>query len=377
MSATLEIQRFRLWDKLKEKRIPFEFDLEVTARCNFDCRHCYVNVPADDRDVQQRELSLEEISTIADQAVDLGALWCLVTGGEPLLRKDFNELYLILKRKGLLLSVFTNASLVTKEHVKLFREYPPRDLEVSVYGVSAETYERVTRRPGSYAAFRRGLVLLQDGAIKVRLKAMILRSNAHEFAEITSFCREKTKDYFRFDPFLHLRYDGDPRRNEEIRAERLSAAEIAAIEQADKERAASLRKNCTELIKLGWDHAECHHLFHCGTGRSSFAVSYNGLFRLCPSLWAPACVYDLCKGSLADAWINFVPKIRDMRSGRREFLDSCHVCPIMNLCLCCPARAHLECGELDGHVDYFCEVAHARAEAIPNNANPTSLLPAP
>jgi len=132
MSATLEIQRFRLWDKLKEKRIPFEFDLEVTARCNFDCRHCYVNVPADDRDVQQRELSLEEISTIADQAVDLGALWCLVTGGEPLLRRDFNELYLILKRKGLLLSVFTNASLVTKEHVKLFREYPPRDLEVSV-----------------------------------------------------------------------------------------------------------------------------------------------------------------------------------------------------------------------------------------------------
>ena len=148
--------------KLADRRVPLSFDLELTARCNNDCRHCYINLPAGDLEARQNELSLAEISDIADQAVDLGALWCLVTGGEPLLRQDFAEIYLMLKRKGLLVSVFTNACLVTEEHVALFKNYPPRDLEVTVYGITQETYERVTRRPGSYAAFRRGLDLLLE-----------------------------------------------------------------------------------------------------------------------------------------------------------------------------------------------------------------------
>jgi radical SAM protein with 4Fe4S-binding SPASM domain len=370
MPGTLEIQQFPLWKKLEDKNVPFSFDLEVTARCNFYCRHCYINLPAGDRDAQQRELSLEEIGAIADQAVALGALWCLITGGEPLLREDFPEIYLMLKRKGLLLSVFTNAGLVTEEHVKLFRKYPPRDIEVTVYGASAGTYERVTRRSGSYAAFRRGLDLLQAGGVKVRLKAVALRSNVHEWREIARFCRTHTKDYFRFDPLLHLRYDGDPLRNEEIRAERLSADEIAAIEQADEERANLLREGCNELIQPQLDHAGCNHLFHCGAGHGSFNVSYDGLFRLCSSLWDRACVYDLRKGgSLADALNNFVPKVRDMRSSRNQFLESCYACSIVNLCLWCPAQAHLECGELDCHVDYFCQVAHARANAITKAVN--------
>ena len=61
-----------------------------------------------------------------------------------------------------------------------------------MYGVSAETYEAVTRRPGSYAAFRRGLDLLLDGGVKVRLKAMALRSNVHELPEIARSAARRT-----------------------------------------------------------------------------------------------------------------------------------------------------------------------------------------
>ena len=191
---------FHLWEKLEARRRPLSFDLEVTARCNNDCRHCYINLPAGDREARATELSLEEITRIAGEAVSLGAVWCLLTGGEPLLRDDFSEIYLALKRLGLLVSVFTNACLVTPEHVELFKQYPPRDLEVSVYGVTPATYEAVTRRPGSFAAFRRGLDLLLAAGVKVRLKAMALRANVHELPEIARFCRARTKDYFRFDP---------------------------------------------------------------------------------------------------------------------------------------------------------------------------------
>jgi len=193
-ASKLEIQEFALWDKLKSKRAPLSFELEITGRCNLDCRHCYINLPSNDPQARSGELTPREIDAIADQAVSMGTIWVLLSGGEPLLRGDFPEIYLSLKRKGLLVSVFTNATLVRDEHIALFRKYPPRDIEVTVYGASPETYERVTRRPGSFAAFLSGLNRLLESDVKVRLKAMALRSNFHELPAIAAFCRARTKD---------------------------------------------------------------------------------------------------------------------------------------------------------------------------------------
>ncbi len=360
---------YELWQRAK--RIPMDFDIEITPRCNNDCTHCYINLPAGDETARAAELTLTEIDHIASQAVQLGALWCLVSGGEPLLRKDFNEIYVLLKRKGLLVSVFTNACLVTPEHVALFKKYPPRDIEVTVYGATEATYERVTRKKGSFAAFRRGLKLLLDAGLKVRLKAMALRSNAHELPEIARFCREFTSDYFRFDPQLHLRYDGNAERNAEIRAERLSPAEVVALEQADDERREKLETHCAELITAEMEH-DCNHLFHCGAGMNSFSVTYDGKFRLCSSLHHPDTLYDLRAGTLAEAWNDFVPRVRDLRSDDPQFLAGCRVCPISNLCLWCPAHAHLESGRMDAWNAFFCEVAHARADSIMKGAHQLS-----
>jgi radical SAM protein with 4Fe4S-binding SPASM domain len=358
------LPEFSLWERMKKAGACLSFELEITARCNNNCRHCYINLTAADPEAKRKELSLREIKRIADQAAELGAVWCLITGGEPFLRKDFPDIYTCLKKKGLLVSVFTNAALINPQHIDLFKKYPPRDIEVTVYGVTPETYEAVTRAPGSFAAFTRGLNLLLENGIKVRFKAMALRSNAHELPEIARFCRQRTKDYFRFDPWLHLRFDRDPVRNEEIRSERLSAEEFVAIEQADPERSQALRNSCHKLIMPEAEHIDCNHLFHCGAGKGSFCVSYEGFLRLCSSLWHPECIYDLKKGALADAWRNFVPQVRDMRSDKQDFLDRCRKCPIINLCLWCPAHAYLEAGAMDTPVEYFCRVAQARAKSL-------------
>jgi len=355
---------FPLWIKMQQNRSVTSFDLEITARCNNNCRHCYINLSAGDVRAKLKELSFKQIKDIIDQSTDLGALWCLLTGGEPLLREDFFDIYLYLKKKGLLVSVFTNATLITDKHIHIFKQYPPRDIEVTVYGVTKETYERVTRIIGSYEAFIKGLTLLLESGIKVRFKAMAFRSNVHELPGIAKFCRDRTKDYFRFDPLLHLRFDGDQRRNAVIKSERLSAEEIAKIEKADPERYSELERSCDKLIIPEFKHCQCDHLFHCGAGNGGFNVSYEGYFRLCSSLWHKDCVCDLKKVKLRDAWKTLVPKVREMRSRNEEFLKKCRKCSIINLCLWCPAHAHLEAGELDAPVDYFCEVAHARADAL-------------
>ena len=363
-TSSMKLPGFSLWEKMRSERKVFSFDIEITARCNHNCRHCYINLPVTDKEAQKKELSFAEIKKIIDKAASLGALWCIITGGEPLLREDFSDIYMYFKKKGLLVSVFTNATLITEEHIKLFKEYPPRDIEVTVYGVTKDTYEKICRKPGSFDAFMNGLNLLLHNGIRVRFKAMALRSNMHELPQIARFCRERTRDYFRFDPFLHLRLDGNPLRNQEIESERLSPTEITAIEKADPERFQAMKNTCDRLINPEFSNITCNHLFHCGAGNRSFAVSYDGFFRLCCSLQHPDCIYDLRKGSLTEAWQDFAPKVRDMRSNNEKFLETCRKCELVNLCMWCPARCHLETGELDKQVEYFCEIAHARAAAL-------------
>jgi radical SAM protein with 4Fe4S-binding SPASM domain len=329
-----------------------------------NCTHCYINLPAGDQEAQTKELTKDEILAIAREAAGMGAVWCLITGGEPLIREDFSEIYMGLKRLGLLVAVFTNATIINEEHIALFKKYPPRDIEITVYGVTKETYEAVTRRAGSFERFMNGLNALITNGIRVRFKAMAIQANLHEQQAIADFCRARTKDYYRFDPQLHLRFDGNKERNKEICAQRLTPEQIVMLEKSDEKRINAMHKECDTLINEEFTHYGCDHLFHCGAGNGSFNVSYDGRFRLCSSLWADGTTYDLRKGTLADAWENLVPHVRDLRSKRKEFLESCRKCALVNLCLWCPAHAHLETGMMDGSTPYFCEVAHRRAENI-------------
>lgn len=128
------------------------------------------------------------------------------------------------------------------------------------------------------------------------LKAMALRSNVRELRAIADFCRERTRDFFRFDPFLQMRIDGNEEKNEKIRDERLSPDEITAIEQADPERSAAVKKKCGMLEISIPSQGLDNRLFQCSAGNDSFAVSYNGLFHPCSSLRHPDCLFDLRRG---------------------------------------------------------------------------------
>ena len=358
-----DLSSFDLWAKMRRSRSLLSFDLELTARCNCDCRHCYINLPAGDSAAKKKELTLKEIESIADDAVSLGAVWCLLTGGEPLLRPDFSDIYLMLKKKGLLLSIFTNAVCLTEDHVRLFSAYPPRDIEVTVYGATRETYESVTRTPGSFDAFRRGLARLLKSGLKIRLKAMALRSNMSEFEDIIRFCKNVTKDYFRFDYFLQLRLDGDKKRNRDILGERISDADILQLETMEAQRFRVMEKQCEKEFEPEPPQKDDDFIFHCSAGEKDFTVGYDGTFRLCPVLVHPDCVYDLRKGSLKDAWAEFVPRVLGLRSSRKEYMDHCRICPLVHVCVWCPAHGYLETGHLDVYVPAFCRLAEARMAA--------------
>lgn len=357
---TIPIHLHPLWNRAKEKRTLLSLSLELTARCNNNCSHCYINLPANDIKAKAGEISLEAIKAIIDESVSLGTLWVLLSGGEPLLREDFIDIYLYLKQKGMLVSVFTNATLINDEHIDLFKKYPPREIEISVYGATPETHGRVTRK-NTYAAFLNGIERLKAANIPFLLKTTVLRSNSHELEGIAAFCKTHSDLPFRFDPFLHLRLDRDPVRNQEIMDQRVNIQDILKMETDDPARFNALKRQCADLrAQKGSQEDNPGKLFRCVAGINSCCIAHDATLKLCSSLVHRDCVYDLNKGSLTDGWQSFLPGVRGLNSTSKSYLESCGSCKLHDLCMWCPALCDLETGSLDRQVLFFCDMAKAR-----------------
>ena len=132
-----------LHQKGRRLGLPVAGNFELTARCNFRCPMCYVHMTQEQIDATGRELTAEQWLSIARAARDKGMIFALLTGGEPLLRKDFFEIYDGMKQMGLLISINSNGSLLSGDVLERFLKDPPFRFNVSLYGGSNETYARM------------------------------------------------------------------------------------------------------------------------------------------------------------------------------------------------------------------------------------------
>ncbi|MGD2024019.1 MAG: radical SAM protein, partial [Desulfobacterales bacterium] len=143
-----------------KKRVPLTGTIELTRRCNNSCVHCCNNLPLHDQSARQNEMSTAEHFRILDEIAAAGCLWILFTGGEILARKDFLDIYTYAKQQGFLITLFTNGILITPDIADYLVELPPFYIEITLYGHSRQTYEKVTGIPGSYDRCMRGIRLL-------------------------------------------------------------------------------------------------------------------------------------------------------------------------------------------------------------------------
>ncbi len=228
----------RLKRQVGDRRVPLGGTLELTHRCNNRCRHCFNNLRSDDAPALGRELSTREVARILDEAAALGCVWVLLTGGETLLRPDFRDIYDHARGLGLLVTLFTNGTLVTPELADHLDRQRPFSVEITLYGATRETYERVTANPGSYDACLRGIRLLRERGLPLKLKSTVSTLNRHEIAAMKRLAEDDLGLPFRFDALLNPRCDGRPG----PLALRLTAEEVVALDLADPARAEALRE---------------------------------------------------------------------------------------------------------------------------------------
>ena len=340
----------RLREKIAGKRLPLSGSLELTFRCNLKCVHCYLG-DARHGIPEKEELSYPEISALVDQIVDEGCLWLLLTGGEPLLRPDFLDIYTYAKRKGLLITLFTNGTLVTPQMADYLQQWRPFRIEISLYGRTKETYEKVTGVPGSYERCLRGIDLLLERGLPLRLKTVAITLNKHEISATKEYADGLGLSFY-FDPLINPGLDGEAGPT----TFRLTPEEVLELDLADVERADELRGFCDRMQRPA---SEPEYTYVCGAGIRSFHIDPYGKLSLC--LVSRSRSYGLREGSFHEGWHEFLPQVRYHKAGDHYV---CSRCELISLCGQCPGWAELEHGDQQAKVEFLCRVAHLRAETL-------------
>lgn len=333
-------------------RLPLDGSLDLTYRCNNNCRHCWLRIPAHSQE-KNRELTLEELKQIADEARQMGCRTWHISGGEPMLRPDFMEIFDYLTSRSIFYSLNTNGTLITPQIARLMTRKGSK--MVALYGATAEVHDHVTRQAGSFAATMQAFAYLKEAGASFIVQIIPIRANFHQYEEMVKLAQSLSPHYRIGAPWLFLSACGSAQRNAEIRRQRLDPKEVILLDQPDLgyEDWATAESECTCQAEV----AEDRLLSRCISERREFHIDPYGKLGLCCFIKDPGLRYDLRSGSFQEAWDRFLPALADHVRGGREYLENCGACELRPHCRWCDVYSYLEHRRHGAKVQYLCQVA--------------------
>ncbi|MGA2920935.1 MAG: radical SAM protein [Candidatus Sulfotelmatobacter sp.] len=337
------------------QRVPMQVSIEVTRRCPLECQHCYNNLPMGDQDARSRELTTEEHFRMLDELVDMGCFWLLYTGGEIFARKDFLEIYTYAKKKGFLITLFTNGTLINEKIADYLVAWPPFAIEITLYGRTRETYEALTAIPGSYDRCLRGIKLLRERGLPLKLKTVATSINKHEIFAMKQFAEQELCVEFKFDGQINPRIDC----SQSPLAVRLMPEEVVALDFHAPERIDEYRRLAERDVVNPPNGMQSETVYSCGGGMNSFAVNAYGEIGIC--VISQQDTFSIRGAGVRQVWEE---SLLHLRTRKRTRITKCVRCRIQSLCGMCPANGEMENGDRESPVEFLCNVAHLRAAAI-------------
>lgn len=343
-----------LHGRAAQKGIPLAGTFELTARCNFNCKMCYVHqhIPPD------QELSAEQWIDLGRAAAQNGMLFLLLTGGEPLLRPDFPEIYIALKKLGLMVSVNTNGSLIDEAIIDLFVKYPPSRVNVSLYGGSNETYHKLCGN-SSYQTVTDNIRRIRSRGINVKINCSVTPDNAQDIPAIYTFGREVESPVqattYMFPPVRinNCQYGDAPAR---FSAERAAYWQLVCREQYLSDQ--QLRQLADGVTDLDEDCGRGESgSMRCRGGSTSFWVTWDG--RMLPCGMFPTEGHSVPQLGFDAAW-------HAVRTEARNVLlpQECSNCNKQKYCTACAASCLAESGDSRIKPQYICNMTQQLDELV-------------
>lgn len=341
---------------------PLAGTFELTPRCNFDCKMCYVHLSEQEQQRRGNELSADQWLKLAEAARSNGMLFMLLTGGEPLIRRDFRFILAELKKMGLLVSVNSNGALIDKDWIDFFRHEPPFRFNITLYGSGNEAYERLCGR-AEFDRVLNNIRMLKQLGVDVKINVSLTPYNAGEMRKIYDIANELGT------PIQMTTYMFPPiRRDEEMigRNDRFTPNEAAHYSfewdklrftpKAFAQRTAAIKKGL-EMLREDACAGMPGEGIACRAGRSAFWINWQGNMTPCGMMAAPfASALQL---GFDEAWRRIKAAAAAIR-----LPAECAACSCKHICNACAAMCVTETGHFDVRPEYPCQMAHATAALI-------------
>lgn len=306
--------------KAYEAGTPISATFELTPRCGFNCRMCYVHLT--EKRIKEvgngRELTGDEWLEIGRQACEMGVLSVCITGGDPVCHPEFQKIWVGLSKMGFRLTLQTNGAMLTEEILQMLEEYPPELVKITLYGSNDKVYEEVCRVSEGFTRADRGIKELQDRGFSIQLVTTFIQQNRDDAEEIFRYAKENHLPwYYSASCYPSLRG-----------AE--SEAQTCAIPIWDE-------KNSEQTSEL-WNKMKPVEdkipAEHCSSYRTGFNISWDGEMRFCLLLNEPH--IKVVGKDLTECWKELLDFWEDLR-----WPKECYRCEYKVQCKRC--LAHLAC----------------------------------
>ena len=327
---------YNFWQRIhqaaKNNGSPLRVMFELTYRCNFRCRHCYV--PQSYR--KYNELKTKEVFSLLDQLKDIGCFYLGFTGGEPFIREDIIEILRYATKCGFEVIIYTNGSLINDKIASELRRLRPNKVDITIPAMSKDAFERISGVSGSRDRVFGAIDPLHKKGVNLGFKTCVLKENESQISEIRDFAASLGALH-RLDDMFSPRLDGskEPYKYRGRLGSLSSLYSLETDEERDLTNTTTVTKitSSTKLRELPLTHK----LFKCGVGVSQAAITPLGELKMCLMIDYPK--YNILKSSLKEVWEKLKELVENIKPDENYQCDKCELEPY---CKWCPARGWLE-----------------------------------
>ena len=355
-----------LYAKASYQGFPLSGTFELTPCCNMACKMCYVRKTKAEQEAIAPLRTTEEWIELGEQAKQAGMLYLLITGGEPFLYPGIREVLTRLHYMGLIISINTNGTLIDAQTIEWLKECPPSRFNITLYGASDETYERLCGNPKGFTQATQAIRLLKEAGFSVKINCSVTPHNVNDLEGIFAFAREEQlviqATSYMFPPVrrdvtmtgTNDRFAPEEAAYQAARITALTDGYQNFLERMEKHAPLSLpdelEEDCPQLEAEG-------DKIRCRAGKCSFWITWEGNMLPCgifPNEGADN-VFDLGFGR---AWENVRERTSEIRLPAK-----CSACELKTQCKTCAAMVITESGDFHTAPEYRCRMSKSYLSA--------------
>jgi radical SAM protein with 4Fe4S-binding SPASM domain len=359
MGTGLKLLELLLRQKLLGKGLegdsntPLIVSYAVTRGCNLRCLHCHVSA----KDAMQDELNLQEAMRAVDEMAELGTEALIISGGEPLTRKDFVlNLAEYCNDVGIIPAMLSNGLLITPKVALELKDAGIKAIGIPIDSVNPESHDKLRNHPGTFKKAVAAIQTCLDLDLEVVVTTMALKDTFNEMPKRIEFLANLGVDQVAVYDLIPVGRGKDMMEQAMSQQQRVSLMRYLQGLQEDTEMVFTMsggqplypeialkihEHNDTKpkdlLLKEFW----VHNAVGCHAGTLYFSLRPNG--EVYPCTFLPITVGNIREQSLADIWFN--SKILNQLRDRNLLKGECGGCEYKATCGGCRGRAYACTGD--------------------------------